>query len=59
MLGMNAGPERDPLELIQLKDRAVIAAYAQRRDYHDVIKGHRAEGAARWSARSSIQSIVP
>jgi epoxyqueuosine reductase QueG len=57
MLGMNAGPERDPLELIQLKDRAVIAAYAQRRDYHDVIKGKLKELGGFLSARSMTGAV--
>ena len=39
MLGMNAGPQHDPLDLVRLKDRGAIAAYAQRRDYHEVVKG--------------------
>ena len=39
VFGLNAGPERDPLDLLARKDRAAIATYAQRRDYHDVIKG--------------------
>ena len=39
VLGMNAGPEHDPLALLSQKDRAAIATYAQRRDYHEVLKG--------------------
>ena len=39
MLGMNATPQHDPLDLVRLTDRGAIAAYAQRRDYHDVING--------------------
>lgn len=39
MVGMNAGPEHDPLEGLAHKDRATIATYAQRRDYHEVLKG--------------------
>lgn len=39
MLGMNAGPQADPLALLRRTDRAAIATYAQRRDYHEVLKG--------------------
>src|SRR3954462_15378188 len=35
MLGMNYGPERDPLEALALRDRGAISVYAQNRDYHD------------------------
>ncbi len=52
MLGMNAGPQDDPLALVRLKDRGAIAAYAQRRDYHDVVKGKLKELGGFLSARS-------
>lgn len=39
VLAMNYGPDRDPRELLELKDRAAISVYAQNRDYHDIIKG--------------------
>ena len=39
MLAMNYGPDSDPLELLERKDRAAISVYARNRDYHDVIKG--------------------
>jgi epoxyqueuosine reductase len=38
MLGVNYGPESDPLSALQETDKGVISVYAQRRDYHDVIK---------------------
>ncbi len=37
-LGLNYGPERDPLEVLLEKDRAAISVYAQGRDYHLVVK---------------------
>ncbi|PZP70897.1 tRNA epoxyqueuosine(34) reductase QueG [Methylorubrum populi] len=52
MLGMSAGPQRDPLDLVRLTDRGAIATYAQRRDYHDVIKGKLKELGGFLSARS-------
>ena len=39
MLGLNYGPERDPLELLADKGAANISVYARGRDYHEVIKG--------------------
>ena len=39
MLGTAAPPDGDPLALVAQRDRAAIAAYARRRDYHEVIKG--------------------
>lgn len=38
MLGMNYGPEDDPLALLSQKSRANISIYARGRDYHDVVK---------------------
>lgn len=39
MLGMNYGPETDPLAILEERWRGAISAYARGRDYHDVIKG--------------------
>ncbi len=39
VLGMNYGPADDPLKLLAERTRGSIAAYAQGRDYHDVVKG--------------------
>lgn len=52
MLGMNAGPEQDPLDLVRLRDRGAIATYAQRRDYHEVVKGKLKELGGFLAARS-------
>lgn len=38
MLGVNYGPDNDPLAALKETDKGVISVYAQRRDYHDVIK---------------------
>jgi epoxyqueuosine reductase len=37
-LGVNHGPEVDPLVALSARDRGVVATYAKRRDYHDVVK---------------------
>jgi epoxyqueuosine reductase len=38
VLGVNYGPDQDPLEALSLKDRGVLSVYAQGDDYHDLIK---------------------
>ncbi len=39
VLGMNYGPDTDPLGQLEHRDRAAISVYAQGNDYHGVIKG--------------------
>jgi epoxyqueuosine reductase len=39
MLGMNYGPERDPLATLADRCSATISIYARNRDYHDLVKG--------------------
>ena len=39
MLGMNYGPDVNPLETLEQKSKATISVYARNRDYHDLIKG--------------------
>ena len=39
ILAMNYGPQSNPLDMLERRDRAAISVYAQNRDYHDVIKG--------------------
>ena len=38
VLGLNYGPDRDPLEILAHKDKAAISVYAQNEDYHDLVK---------------------
>ena len=47
MLGMNYGPDDDPLAILTRKDRAAISTYAKGDDYHDLIKS-RLKEIARW-----------
>lgn len=47
MLGLNYGPENDPMAGLSDKTRGVISTYAQRKDYHDVVK-KRLKRLARW-----------
>lgn len=38
VLGMNYGPEHDPLAVLDRPEHAAISVYAQNEDYHDLIK---------------------
>jgi len=39
VLGMNYGPDSDPLASLTQKDKATISVYARNKDYHGLIKG--------------------
>jgi epoxyqueuosine reductase len=47
MLGVNYGPQHDPLAVLAERDRGAISVYAQREDYHEIIK-KRLKALARW-----------
>ncbi|OAF08123.1 epoxyqueuosine reductase [Bradyrhizobium centrolobii] len=47
MLGVNYGPDQDPLAILQDPTRAAISVYAKGDDYHDLIK-KRLKALARW-----------
>ncbi len=47
MLGVNYGPDHDPLAILGERTRAAISVYAQGDDYHDIIK-KRLKALARW-----------
>jgi epoxyqueuosine reductase len=53
VLGLNYGPERDPLPLLAERERGYVSVYARGRDYHELIKG-RLKTLAR-----KINSIAP
>ncbi|MCT4611653.1 MAG: tRNA epoxyqueuosine(34) reductase QueG [Pelagimonas sp.] len=47
MLAENYGPDHDPRQILNQKDRGAISVYAQNRDYHDVAK-KRLKRLGRW-----------
>jgi epoxyqueuosine reductase len=47
MLGVNYGPDRDPLQILQQRSLGAISVYAQGDDYHELIK-KRLKTLARW-----------
>jgi epoxyqueuosine reductase len=47
MLGLNYGPDRDPLAILRERTRGAISVYAQGDDYHDLIKS-KLKAIARW-----------
>jgi len=47
VLGMNYGPESDPLDCLKAKENGVISVYARGGDYHDLVK-KRLKNIARW-----------
>jgi epoxyqueuosine reductase len=51
VLGLNYGPDSDPLETLAQRDRATISVYARNRDYHDVLK-KRLKALGRWMAET-------
>ncbi len=50
MLGLNYGPDDDPLATLAEPDRATVSVYARHRDYHDLIKGKLKRIAGRFAA---------
>ncbi len=60
MLGLNYGPDTDPLGTLSLRERATISVYARHRDYHDLIKGKLKRVAGRFASlsRSDVKVFV-
>src|ERR1700716_3399046 len=52
MLGVNYGPDEDPLAILEQRSRGAISVYARGDDYHDLIK-KRLKTLARWLAAAS------
>ena len=56
MLGVNYGPDENPLEILKQRTSGAISVYAQGDDYHDVIK-KRLKLLARWLAAQSNAEV--
>jgi epoxyqueuosine reductase len=52
MLGVNYGPDQNPLAILEQRTRGAISVYAQGDDYHDLIK-KRLKALARWLIATS------
>jgi epoxyqueuosine reductase len=52
MLGVNYGPDENPLVILEQRTRGAISVYAQGDDYHDLIK-KRLKALARWLVATS------
>ena len=57
MLGVNYGPDEDPLALLAKRGCGAISAYAQGDDYHDVVK-KRLKALGRWLAAASGAEVT-
>jgi epoxyqueuosine reductase len=58
VVAMSYRPEHDPLALVTQSERGALAAYAQRRDYHDVLKGKLKELGGYLSAKGDVRVKV-
>jgi epoxyqueuosine reductase len=58
MLGVNHAPDFNPLDLLDERENGAIAAYAIRKDYHDVIKGRLKALATEFVARTGAEVKV-
>ncbi len=59
VVGMNYGPDEDPLANLARPSSGTISVYARHRDYHDVIKGRLKELAQRLLARAGGGGPAP
>jgi len=58
MLGVNYGPEANPMAMLAKRSAGNISVYARNRDYHDIIKGRLKEIANLLEARSGAKVKV-
>ncbi len=57
MLAENYGPDENPLDLLERRDRGAVSGYARHRDYHDVVK-KRLKRLARWLIAAAGEAEV-
>jgi epoxyqueuosine reductase len=56
VVGMNYGPEGDPLAVLGQPDRGAVSVYARGRDYHDVLKS-RLKALGRWLTETQAADV--
>jgi epoxyqueuosine reductase len=56
MLGVNYGPDENPLAILEQRSRGAISVYAQGDDYHDLVK-KRLKALARWLVAASGDEV--
>jgi epoxyqueuosine reductase len=56
MLGVNYGPDEDPLAILEQRSRGAISVYARGDDYHDLVK-KRLKALARWLAATAACEV--
>jgi epoxyqueuosine reductase len=56
VVGLNYGPDHNPLENLEQPDRGNISVYARNRDYHDVLK-KKLRVLARWMAETCAAEV--
>ena len=49
VLGLNYGPQDDPLAVLAAEERGAVSVYARNRDYHELVKS-KLKALARWTA---------
>ena len=52
VLGMNYGPDHDPMDNLAAKSAGNISVYARGRDYHDLVKGKLKQLAGQFAAQT-------
>ncbi len=58
VLGLNYGPDEDPLNVTREPTAGAISVYARHRDYHDIIKGRLKELATKLGARGRALGLT-
>jgi epoxyqueuosine reductase len=56
MLGVNYGPDENPLSILEQRSRGAISVYARGDDYHDLIK-KRLKALARWLVAATNDEV--
>jgi epoxyqueuosine reductase len=58
MLGMNYGPDSDPMATLTERESGTVSVYARNRDYHDIIKGRLKELASLITRHKGLKAKV-